>query len=222
LRSEDKEIDGPELERSTRLTGAELERRPEEELPSATTDEAHRLDRSGRGQLLDAMQAILAHDQVVVDMLPLHQQHLRALEALKAAVEGRDAKLNQFVYATDRRQLLEQALAVLQPNLAHNDPGRDKLAARIGDLRHDLLDLRDAQDELLVGHDDEQVKATPDDTAPPEDVDPEAPKPPSTLYGDGVEEAAKPTTSLGDPDEIAAAQRDKLPSKKPWWKKPFG
>ena len=51
-------------------------------------------------------------------------------------------------------------------------------------------------------------------------------KPPSTLDGPPIREADAPPSSLGSPEDLAAAQPKIVePQKqktKPWWKRPFG
>jgi hypothetical protein len=234
LKAEDKEVDGPDLERQQRLQESELEKEDEEELPEIVADEQRDLVRTERGVLLRAVEAIMARDHVVVDMLNLPAHELRALECLKAAVDGRDAKLHMFVFASDRRDLLEQALAVLQPNLPYDDASYQLLVTRVGELRRTLTTLEDSEDELIDGS--ERAAVAKADGPPPDEVDPDAPKPASTLYGDETTEPAKPATTLGDPAEIAAAHEAAMPKppppppavepdsekKKPWWKRPFG
>ena len=241
MRAEEKEVDGPDLERHERLTESELDKGDDEELPELLVEQERELVRTERGGLLVAVEAILAHDHVVVDELQLPAHELRALDALKAAVDGRDAKLHQFVFASDRRDMLEQALAVLQPNLAHDDASYTLLVHRVAMLRHELTELEDSQDELLDHSQKDELAAAQPKPPPPVDapaeVDPDAPKPASTLYGpDEVQapkqastlggpelrEEAKPVSSLGDPSEIASAQAEEAPKKKPWWKRPFG
>jgi len=226
LRAEEKEVDGPDLERHERLRESELDKGDDEELPELLAEQQRELVRTERGGLLVAVEAILAHDHVVVDELQLPAHELRALDALKAAVDGKDTKLHRFVFASDRRDLLEQALAVLQPNLAYDQASYCQLVERVSLLRHELTGLEDSQDELLDGSQKAELDATrpkpPPPPGEPAELDPDAPKPPSTLYGPDAVEEAKPATSLGDPAEIAAAQADELPKKKPWWKRPFG
>jgi hypothetical protein len=247
LRAEDKEVDGLELERETeRQRESELEKEDEEELPELQSSPDHTTEH--RGQVIAAMRAILDRDHVVVDELALPARELRALEALQSAVEGKDTKLSQFVYATDRKNLLEQALAVLQPNFVTGDAQHAQvlgtyhdLITKVADLRHGLLDLSDAQDELMHAapettvakadgdkDDDDKPKTSTLSNGP--EVKREATK--STL-ADGPEvkrEAAKSTladgpaaksepagpSTLGDPADLAAAQ------KTPWWKRVLG
>ncbi|HTR54346.1 MAG TPA: hypothetical protein VMJ10_26820 [Kofleriaceae bacterium] len=234
MRAQDKEVDGRELEREQRLAESELDKRDDDELPEVHAEQQRDLARGERAGLLAAMRAILDGEHVIVATLHLPAHELRALEALQEAVEGRDTQLDMFVYATDRRGLLEQALAILQPNLAYDDETYVELVARVGELRRTLVHLEEAQDELEDRH--PVAKAKQPDAKPPTEVDPDAPEPASTLSvgpevkdapkpastlagGPDVQEEAKPATSLGDEKEIAAAQADEVPKKKSWWKR---
>ena len=152
MRAEDKEVDGPDLERAERQRASELEQEDEADLAHDESEELRDIDLEHRGHVLAAMRTILSREQLVVNDLQLPKKELRALEALKAAVEGRDGQLGQFVYASDRSDLLEQALAVLQPTVGEMPGMFEELVHRVGDLRHGLKDLEDAQDELLEGH----------------------------------------------------------------------
>ena len=81
-----------------------------------------------------------------------------ALEALQSAVTGRDRSMNTFMFAEDRKSLLEQALSVLQQNLTRGDSETlsalhakyDELTENVANLREELLGLEDAQDDLIV------------------------------------------------------------------------
>lgn len=220
MRFEDKEVEGPELEHEPEYAREnELEEEDEEELPALEADEV--LDTRREGEVMNAMRAILERRQIVINDLRLPQRELRALEALQAAVRGRDGTLDQFVYASDRRDLLEQALAILQPALIEGlGQPFDDLVHEVADLRHELKDLEDAQDELLEGNErvgaeqdetDSDDKPKPDDdtslTGPERAITKpatsltgpevkEAPKPPSSLAGSELKEAPKPASSL--------------------------
>jgi hypothetical protein len=82
---------------------------------------------------------------------------MEALRMLEMAVKGRDPKHTHLVYAEDRRDLLEQALLVLYPNLAHGLDSRfdalreqhDRLVSQVVELRGEILQLEDAQEDLL-------------------------------------------------------------------------
>ena len=207
MRFEDKEVDDHDVEHSVELErNNELEKDDELEVPDL--DVSTLLDGKRENLVIGAMRAILEHRQIIVNDLRLPQAELRALEALKAAVEGKDGDLAQFVYASDRSDLLEQALAILQPSLIEDldEPFAD-LVERIGNLRGNLKDLDDAQDELLSSHHKEQhAKAdgdTDDKPKPPQgdaSLDgPERPvvKTPSTLDGPEVKLVEQPTTLIG-------------------------
>jgi hypothetical protein len=191
LRFEDKEVDGPELELEKDRRNSELVEEDEEEVDEINIADV--LAQQHESSLLAAMREILEHRHVVINDLALPQRELRALEALKAAVTGKDGELSQFVYASDRRDLLEQALAVLQPRVMSDltRPFQD-LVQRIGSLRHDLKDLEDAQDELLEANQEVGVDKADADTA-----DKPKPIPDDDLSLDGPErKLVKPSTSL--------------------------
>jgi len=209
VRFEDKEVDGPDIEHAAELErDNELEKDDELEVPEL--DVSTLLDSKRENLVIGAMRAILEHRQIIVNDLQLPQRELRALEALKAAVEGRDGELSQFVYAADRKDLLEQALAILQPSLIEDlDEPFEDLVEQVGNLRHNLKDLDDAQDELLSPHHKELHAKAEGDTGdkpkpPPRDEDlsldgPERPvvKTPSTLDGPEVKVVEQPTTLTG-------------------------
>jgi hypothetical protein len=121
------------------------------------------------------------------------------------------------VFAADRRSMLEQALAVLQPNLSNGEQSQlaelrtnlDLVTKRVAVLRERLMHLEDAQDELMEGHHDSTVKAA---TTKPGDKpsDPDAPRPASTLAGPGpeVKPEAKATTLSSGPE----AKREDRPT----------
>ncbi|MBV8756149.1 MAG: hypothetical protein JO257_02670 [Deltaproteobacteria bacterium] len=246
MRAEEKDVDGPELERDIeRQRESELEKSDDEELPELQSD--HDQTTEHRGQLIALVRAIFNREHVVVQNQQLPARELKALEALQAAVEGRDPELSQFVYAHDRRDLLEQALAVLQPNFVTGDEKHAQLLGAYGDLiervaalREGLVDKEDAQDDLLrpntavavtkaEGDQDEPPKPGESTLTGPERKVP--PKPATTLTGPEVKEPAKPASTLtgpevksepkgpstlGDAQDLAEAQ------KKPWWKRVLG
>ena len=252
MRAEDKEVDGRELERETeRQRDSELEKEDEEELAELSSVDER--DAEHRDQVITTMRMILERDNVVVDELKLPARELKALEALKAAVDGKDGKLAQFVYATDRKNLLEQALAVLQPNFVSGDAQRAQvmgvyqdLIDKVADLRNGLVELADSQDDLLHAADKTAMQKADGDKDDPDDGDDDAAKA-STLSdgpevkpearkssladgpevkaetasstladGPAVKYEAKGPTTLGDPAELAAAQ------KTPWLKRALG
>lgn len=240
MRHDERQVGGPELEREPQLERKDkIERDREDELP--ILDRSRRLDPASESLVVATMRAIFERRNVVINDLQLPQREQRALEALAAAVSGRDEKHDRFVYAHDRRDLLERALLVLQPGLIQETaPPLQDLVNHVGSLRVDLKDLDDAQDELLVQRaksleetsdsdsddkpDDEEdaAAAKPASTLEGPEVE-EPPKPASTLDGPARDEVDKPATSLGDPDEIAkigkrAGTPPQARKAKSWWK----
>jgi hypothetical protein len=205
VRAEEKVVDGPELERDE---GKEsLEDEDVEALPELVDEQVVDREVEHRDQVLAATRAIFARETIVVDTLQLPKRELIALEFLKAAVDGRDRDLAKWIYAEDRRDMLEQALAVLEPILERHDGAMaselDEVRVRVGELRVRLWNLEDAQDELLV-EDDGEVKAETESGDKPADASldgperPAAPKPASTLSGpERAPEPARSTTLVG-------------------------
>jgi len=247
VRAEDKDVDGRELERDTeRQRDTELEKSDDDELPELLPEAEQTLE--NRGELIHVVRAIFNREHVVVENLALPARELKALEALQAAVEGRDTKLSQFVYASDRRDLLEQALAVLQPNFVTGDEKHAQLLGAYGDviervaaLREGLVDKEDAQDDLL------RANTTVVATKAEGDQDDEPPKPgestltgperklpaklATSLTGPELEEAPKPATTLTGPEvkdepkgpsTLGDAKDLAEAQKLPWWKRVLG
>ena len=229
MRQEDKEVDGPELEKAE-------ERKRENELIEDKEDELHDLDgkpyempyeieqkRDRSDTVVAAMRQILEREHIVINDLKLPQRELKALEALNTAVRGKSGDLDKFVYAEDRRALLEQALAVLQPDLVSvEDLGKpfEELMKEVSGLRTNLKNLEEAQEEALINVDAEKTVETDSDDDTDDDTSLDGPerkveKPKSTLAeGKEVKAAEKKPTSLGDPKEIEQAQKAL-----PFWKK---
>lgn len=218
MRQEQKEVDGFELERAE-------ERRRETELVAEDEDQLYDLDglpeyhrdEERAATVSGAMQKIVAREHIVIDELQLDRRELLALEAIKTAVEGRDQQINGFVFAEDRRTLLEQALAVLQPDLVSLEmvggTAYHELVQQLGELREELDNLEDAQEDLELRrlHATQGEASETDDKPEPDDdtslTGPERTiaKPASSLTGPEREQDPKPPTTLGDPKEIAAA-----------------
>ncbi|HEY5928488.1 MAG TPA: hypothetical protein VIV11_42670 [Kofleriaceae bacterium] len=239
MRQEEKEVDGYELEHAEeRKRENDLIEEDEEELFDLDGKPEFDRDQERTTLVAGAMHKILEREHIVIGELVLDQRELLALEALKTAVEGRDQEIHGFVFAEDRRALLEQALAVLQPELANLEqlggkPFED-LVKEVADLRGQLSRLEDAQEEIEPhklhaekGEAADTDEPKPDDdqslTGPERKLDKpasslagperkEEPKPPTSLTGPEVKDAPKPPTTLGDPKEIADAAQ-------PWWKK---
>jgi hypothetical protein len=197
---------------------AELQQREERQrkdgkdsLPAPAVEAIQEASRQQRMQLLGAIRMILGQERLDIRELRMPQRETQALEALQAAVQGRSSQL-QFVFASDRRDLLEGALAVLQPDLTRTDDKTarelhaqlDDLSERLADLRHRLSALEDAQEEPVRHHEADRIV-----TAPPEDSkpsDPDAPRPPTTLTGPELPAEKPVPTTLTGPE---------LPAEKP-------
>lgn len=243
MRAEEKEVDGRDLEQAE-------ERKRETELVEEDDHEIRDLDgqpyemekdRERSGDVLGAMRKILEGEHIVINDLKLPQRELKALEALNTAKRGKSGDLDRFVYAEDRRTLLEQALAVLQPDIvsvqAIGEPF-EELLKEVSELRSQLNTLQDSEEEVV--HRPEVAKTTETDTDDKDDdedtsldgperkvakptsslADGKEVKPiekPKSSLADGKEvaPAAKGPTSLGDPKEIASAEKAL-----PFWRKP--
>lgn len=155
----DKEIEGPDLAREQVWEEAQVERHEEEELPEAVTDTVRDASFEMRSRMFDALRLVLAGEQVNVTLFYLPQREAHALEALQAAVSGNDS-MGEFVYAEDRKALLEQSLAVLQQNLTYGDPAQiselqskfDAMSDQVGELRDQLSIKEDSQEDLEEWH----------------------------------------------------------------------
>ncbi len=236
MRQEDKELDGPALEQAE-------ERKRENELVEEKEDELYDLDGLPETTLdgehstavLAAMQQILAGDQVVINDLKLPKRQIVALEALRTALDGKDQQGSRMVYAEDRRALLEQALAVLQPEIASMQGAGgqfEDMLSKVGTLRDRLNTLEDAEESELEQRPFDAVKDgnETDDKPDNSDLDDPKKKPPGTakpkakkkaddadLSLDGPERPQEPKgpTTLGDPDEIS-----KVAENEPRWRRP--
>jgi len=220
---EDKLVEGREAARLESQQRGDVLEHGEEALPAPMVEAVHDAGQERRAQLLGAIRMILDRQTLTVAQLRMPQRETHALEALQVATSGKSSDLGSFVYASDRRDMLEQALAVLQPDLTRADDQTARelhaqfadLAARVGELRHQLTELEDSQDELLEGHQKEALAAgaaEPGDKPKPKPAakpsDPDAPRPATTLTGPELPpEPAVATTLVGPelPPEPAAA-----------------
>lgn len=235
MRLEDRQVAGDELEQDLQREKSPLEEKRTEELDGLAGDELRGHGEARHEQLLEVMRALLEGRDVAIGALQLPEHERRALEALQAAITGRSTDLDQFVYAEDRRTMLEQALAVLQPDLISQKVTQqlEELTSRVTDLREQLMNLEDSQADT-IGAEHPVTKGEAGDTDDkPDDKPhgPDTPEPASTLStepevkherapstlssGPEVKREAAPTT-LGDAAEIAAV------AKQPWWKRVFG
>jgi hypothetical protein len=214
---EDKLVDGREAAHAESQQREDVAEHGEEALPAPMVEAVRDAGLERRGQLLGAIRMILDRQTLTVNQFHLPQREARALDALQVATSGKSRDLGSFVYASDRRDMLEQALAVLQPNLTRADDQTARelhaqfadLAARVGELRHQLTELEDSQDELLEGHRGAALEAgatEPGDKPKPKPSDPDAPRPATTLTGPEVAEPPRPPTMLTGP-EVAEPPR---------------
>jgi hypothetical protein len=213
---EDKVVDTQDAAHAERQQRETVLAHGEDQLPAPVleveaTQAAHAAGREQRSQVLAAIHAILEHRSVSLTRLELPVLQTRALEALKTAADGKTPSRDVFVYASDRRDLLEQALAVLQPQLAQADDHashdlREELAGltdRVAALRHELTALEDSQDELLEPMQKRALEAGEPTDPPkpkPSPVDPDAPRPASTLTGPELAEPPRPGSALTGPE----------------------
>jgi hypothetical protein len=221
LRQEDKEVDGPEIEQAE-------ERKRESELVEEKGDELYDLDglperevESKRAEdMMSVMRTILAREQIVINDLKLPKRQLTALEALKAAVDGKDTRLSRFVYAEDRRTLLEQALAVLQPELATMQGAKEfqEMFAKVGELREKLNVLEDAEEELVEGRakDHKEESDTDDEDDEEGDKDDDDDDDDQSLTGPERKQKPKGPTTLGDIEEIEKVAAESAPTSPRW------
>jgi len=222
LRQEDKEVDGPELEQAE-------ERKRESELVEEREDELYDLDglperevEAKRAEdIMSVMRTIVAGEQIVINDLKLPKRQLVALEALKAAVDGKDTRLSRFVYAEDRRALLEQALAVLQPELASMQGAKmfEEMFQKVGELREKLNVLEDSEEELVEGRaQDYKEESDTDDKDDDDDGDGEGDDDDDdqSLTGPPRKQKPKGPTTLGDIKDIEKAAADSAPTSPRW------
>lgn len=201
------------LERNVSERGRleEQEHQFELERPEAY-DEAvaeSRLDlRAHHDAIMGAVLAIIERRELSLDELELSEQERSALEALRTAFDGKDPRYAEFVYAEQRRELLEQALAALQPALAldlsHASELRltyDRIVEEVTELRERLEQLEDAQDDERLHETQVRKDAPKDEDDVPDEVE-------------GAEGAAKPSTvwQPGEPDAGTAASPASKPS----------
>ncbi len=220
MRVED-EIIGAELEEAhdqDQIEVLEREEEVEESDEEVAVTAAHDSESAHYLEIAAIVRSLLEGDEVSLGDLEVSDDQLVALRALAAAAHGHTEGSAQLIYAEDRLQLLNDALAALGPTLAMTlDPMLDgtrdlydELVAEVSELRDRLLSLEDAQEEVF--HHDE-VKAggdeADDDDAEAEDgaeVDDEV-EPPSTLAGKpgepAVERPVTPSTLAGKPGEPA-------------------
>jgi hypothetical protein len=156
VRAEEKQVDGPEIQRAEQKES--LLDREEKELQQGIANERP-VDHERDTQLVATMKGILEKRPIAVRELGLPPRETQALEMLQNAVNGRHVRTDRFTYAEDRRSMLEQALAILQPNLTSShtsivDSVRtevEQLVGQVHDLRIYLMNLEDSQEDLHEG-----------------------------------------------------------------------
>jgi len=202
LRQEDKEVDGFELERQEeRKRESELIEEDESEIHDLDGKPAFERDEERTRLVSTAMRKILERDHIVINDLGLSKHEQRALDAFKTAVEGRDQDHHTFVFAEDRRALLEQALAVLQPDIVGLErvagDAFEILVKEVADLRAKLNTLEDSQAEV-AHHAEKGEKGEAGDT----DDKPDVPKDDDTSLTGPERTIAKPPSSLASGPEV--------------------
>ncbi|HEY4180279.1 MAG TPA: hypothetical protein VGM90_25730 [Kofleriaceae bacterium] len=242
MRVEEKGVDGQDLLRAEQKDS--LLEREDIELQQGLANE-RAVDKEGDELLLATMRDIIEKKPVTVRALGLPPRETKALEQLQEAVTGRDV-MNTFVFAEDRRSKLDQALAILQPNLSASHSSivgglrwdMNHLVSEIHELRVDLRELEDAQEDGLIERMRHPVKTAapdaPDTTEKPPEADPDAQKPPSSLAdGPDVEPEEKTSSMWEDPnpDAVPAQKLRRVdladdetaealnPTSKAWWRK---
>lgn len=219
MRAEEKEVEDLAVERE--VSREKLDDAAEQEvLPEIAGEEVRDVERTDGGTLLAAMRQILRDEPLNIEQLVLPARDVRALDALQKAVSGK-SDTHMFVYAEDRKSLLEQALAVLQPNLtaygqtselAEMSDSLEQMGKRVTELRAKLTNLEDAQDELMADEKDRFLAETETDDKPAKPSDPDAPRPASTVKGPGpeVEWKEKPITVDKGPEAKRAEHASTL------------
>jgi hypothetical protein len=220
VRADEKQLEGPELEREVGLEVEEAQEE-EEEMPILSVEETKDAELAHRGRLFDAIQLILADEKLNISLLYLPQREANALEFLQAAVTGEDS-MGEFVFAEDRGVLLEQALAVLQANLTQGDQEQltelhskfDQLSERVSTLRAELLSLEDAQDDLFDEKRQYEEEVDEADEADPDKGEPAARDANTDLVASALSALAGPEVpdKVTPPSTLVGAA---IPDKKP-------
>lgn len=175
-------------------------------------------ERSHHDDVLAVMKAIFesrTESMPVLEDLELSVQERSALEALHTAYGGREGRYNTFVFAEQRRELLEQALSALQPILALDVSASselrenyERMVDQVTELRERLVNLEDSQDDEMLqreavkaaeeGSDEEDDKGDKDGE-PEADADLAVGDKPSTLFdGPAAPEKVAGKSSLSD------------------------
>ncbi len=173
--------------------------------------------RSHHDDVLAVVQAIFeerTESMPDLDALELSVQEKSALQALQTAYTGRETRYNTFVYAEQRRELLEQALAALQPMLALDVSASaelrdtyERMVEQVTELRENLLNLEDSQDDEVLMREALKKEEQESDDADQGDGDRDADADAATGEKTG-EKTAEKKSALFDgpaaPDKVAA------------------
>lgn len=223
---EHKLVDDRDAARAEAQQREELEQRGDDLLPEPVIAAIEHATPERRAHLLGAVRMILDQESVEITSLGFPARETHALSALEIAVRGRD-ELGRFVYAEDRRDLLERSLAALQPDIMHLAATTalelhtqlTEVADRVAEVRHTLGNLEDAQDELVESEHKSALDAAATPKPPPVSDDaaatttttpspstltgPDLPEPtpaPSTLTGPDLPDPATAPSTLAGPD----------------------
>jgi hypothetical protein len=220
VRAEDKRIgidkDEAETEQRRRQDRAHDEEKHLEQFDDRGTldDKTESAKADHCSAMMRVMDAIFRKTQRPLDGLTgFSFEEEEALKFLEAAVKGRDAKLTHIVYAEDREDMLEQALAVLYPTLSHGmehtapalREEHDALVEKVTTLRKEIANKEDAQEdpiELRQRLVEEEAAADEsddeDDDGDAEGGDGGAPGQGSTLTGDPDDPDSPPDDDTRD------------------------
>jgi len=164
VRAEDKRIgpnkDEAEVEQRKRQDRAhDTEKRLEMFDDAMTRDPSAEAEKAERCRaMMRVIESIFRKDLRPLDGLTgFSAAEMEALKYFEAAVKGRDARNTHLVYAEDREDLLEQALAVLYPTLSHGMEDsatqlreqHDDLVDRVTLLREEIASKEDAQEDVI-------------------------------------------------------------------------
>ena len=208
---EHKLVDDRDAARTEAQQREDLEQRGDDLLPEPVIAAIEHATPERRAHLLGAVRMILDGEPVELTLLGFPARETHALSALEIAVRGRD-ELGRFVYAEDRRDLLERSLAALQPDIMHLAGTTalelytqlTEVSDRVAELRHTLGNLEDAQEELVESEHKTALDAAATPKPPPVSDDAaatNAPAPnPSTLAGPDLPDPTPAPSTLTGPD----------------------
>ena len=240
MRVEEKQVDGQDLLRAEQKDS--LLEREDLELQQGLANE-RAVDKTDDEVLMMTMRDIIEKKPVSIRALGLPPRETKALEQLQEAVTGRDVRMNTFVFAEDRRSKLDQALAILQPNLSSSHSSivggmrwdMEHLVSEIHELRVDLRELEEAQEDGILERKRHEVKTAAPDAPDTTEKPPEADETPASSLFDGpdvdIEEKTSDIWEDTNPDAIPAQKLRRVelaegeapqalnPTSKAWWRK---